>query len=330
MERLGDMQTAYGETLCEIGGDSRVVVLDADLFRSNKTDIFAKKFPDRFFEAGIAEANMIGVAAGLSTLGLIPFANTFAVFATGRVYDQIRVSVCYQSLNVKIVGTSAGLSDIPDGATHQSFDDVALMRVLPNMVVVSPCDGTEARKATRAIYEYLGPTYLRLNRMPIPAVWKSNEECKFEIGRALTVRDGSDVGIVASGYPVAFAMKAAEDAAKEGISVGVLDVHTIKPIDVGSLVRLAQKTGAMLTVEEHSVIGGLGSAVSEALVENFPVPIERIGMRDKFGESALAYGELLEAYGISTGKIVSAIHTVLERKRKKEDDRYESRSMVWR
>jgi len=309
------MQTAYGETLAEIGEDPRVVVLDADLSHSNKTNIFARKFPTRFFEAGIAEANMIGVAAGLSTVGLIPFVHTFAVFATGRVYDQIRVSVCYQNLNVKIVGTSAGLSDSHDGATHQSVEDIALMRALPNMVVVVPCDATEARRAARALYKSVGPTYLRLNRMPIPLVWKSENECQFEIGKALKVREGSDVGIVASGYPVGLAAKAADGIAKEGISVEVLDVHTIKPIDLESIVKMAKKTGAVLTVEEHSVIGGVGGAVSEVVGENIPVPIERIGVQDKFGESALDYGELLVAHGITVGNIIAGVKKVLERKK---------------
>jgi len=316
MEKLEDMQTAYGEALAEIGEDPRVVVLDADLSPSNKTNIFAKKFPSRFFEAGIAEANMIGVAAGLSTVGLVPFVHTFAVFATGRVYDQIRVSVCYQNLNVKIVGTSAGLSDTHDGATHQSVEDVALMRALPNMVVVVPCDAVEARKAARALYESVGPAYLRLNRMPIPIVWGSPDECRFEIGKALRIKEGSDVAVLASGYPVSLAVKAAEDIAKEGIGVEVLDFHTIKPIDYESIVKTAKKTGAVVTVEEHSVIGGLGSVVSEVLGENIPVPIERIGVQDRFGESALDYDELLRAHGITVESIIAAIRRVLERKKK--------------
>lgn len=241
MEKLEDMQTAYGRTLAEIGGDPRVTVLDADLFHSNKTDIFAQKFPERFFEAGIAEANMIGVAAGLSTIGLIPFVNTFAVFVTGRAYEQIRVSVCYQNLNVKIVGTSAGLSDCHDGATHQSFDDVALMRVLPNLVILEPCDSIEAKEATYALYKYIGPVYFRLNRTPIPLVWKSEDEHRFEIGKALTMREGSDAGIVASGYPVELSIQAAETLAKEDINVEVLDLHTIKPLDHDSIVKAAEK-----------------------------------------------------------------------------------------
>jgi transketolase len=317
MERLEDMRDAYGEALGELGEeDHRVVVLDADLFHSNKTDIFAGKFPDRFFEAGIAEANMIGVAAGLSIAGLIPFANTFAVFATGRVYDQIRVSVCYQNLNVKIVGTSAGLSDAHDGATHQSIEDIALMRVLPNMTVLVPCDGVEVRKAVRAIHDLVGPTYLRINRMPIPLVWESTEDCGFEVGKALTLKEGSDVGVVASGLPVGLAMQAAGEVSKEGISVEVLDLHTIKPIDRESIVKVARRTGAIVTVEEHSVIGGLGSAVSEVLGEYIPVPIEHVGIQDRFGESCLDYEELLEAHGITVGSIVAAIGKALERKEK--------------
>jgi len=316
MEKLEDMRDAYGETLAEIGEDERVIVLDADLYHSNKTDIFAAKFPERFIEAGIAEANMIGVAAGLSMVGMIPFAHTFSVFATGRVYDQIRISVCYQNLNVKIVGTSAGLSDAHDGATHQSIDDIALMRVLPNMVVVVPCDSVEVRKAARAIYESVGPTYLRINRMPIPVIWESPEECEFEIGNALTLKEGSDISIVASGYAVGLALKAAEKAAKEGISIEVLDLHTIKPIDCESIIKTAKKTGAVITVEEHSVIGALGSAVSEVIGESIPVPIERVGIQDKFGESALDYRELLEAYGITVEAVLAAVKKTLKRKKK--------------
>lgn len=316
MEKLEDMQAAYGETLAEIGEDPRIVVLDADLSHSNRTNIFAGKFSERFFEAGIAEANMIGVAAGLSMAGLIPFVHTFAVFATGRVYDQIRISVCYQYLNVKIVGTSAGLSDSHDGATHQSMDDLALMRVLPNMVVVVPCDATEVRKATRALYRSIGPAYLRLNRTPVPVIWGSADECDFEIGKALTVREGSDVGIAACGYSVGLAVKAADESAKKGISVEVLDFHTIKPFDQGTIVETAKKTGAILTVEEHNTIGGLGGAVSEVVGENVPVPIERIGILDKFGESALDYGELLEAHRITVRDIIAAVKRVLGRKKK--------------
>ena len=310
-----DMRDAYGETLAEIGEDPRVVVLDADLSHSNKTDLFAKKFPERFFESGIGEANMIGVAAGLAISGLIPFAHTFAVFAAGRVYDQVRVSVCYQNVNVKIVGTSAGLSDSHDGATHQSFDDIALVRALPNMTVVVPCDAVEARMATRAIYKHVGPTYLRINRMPVPHVYSSPDDCRFKIGEAVTLREGSDVSVVASGMPVGLALKASEEAAEEGISVEVLDMHTLKPIDRDSIIRSARRTGAIVTVEEHSVIGGLGSAVSEVLGEEAAVPMERVGIRDRFGQSALDYNELLREYGITVENILSAIKRVLARKK---------------
>jgi transketolase len=317
MEKVEDMRDAYGEALAQLGEeDTRVVVLDADLSHSNKTDIFARKFPSRFFEAGIAEANMVGVAAGLSIAGLVPFAHTFAVFATGRVYDQIRISVCYQNLDVKIVGTSAGLSDAHDGATHQSVEDIALMRVLPNMTVVVPCDGIEVRKAVRAIHGVVGPTYLRINRMPIPLVWESMGDCRFEVGKALKVKDGSDVGVIASGFAVWLAIQAAEEASKDGISAEVLDLHTIKPIDRESIMKVAKRTGAIVTVEEHSIIGGLGSAVSEVLGENVPVPIERIGIRDRFGESCLDYEELLEAHGITAGHIAAAIKKALRRKKK--------------
>jgi transketolase len=313
---MEDMRDAYGETLAEVGIDPRVVVLDADLSHSNKTDIFRAKHPERFFEAGIAEANMVGVAAGLSLAGLIPFIHTFSVFAVGRVYDQVRISVCYQNANVKIVGTSAGLSDAHDGATHQSLDDVTLMRVLPNMTVVVPCDGVEVRKATRAAYEHSGPVYLRIDRMPVPFVWESLESCPFKIGKADILREGSDVAIIASGYPVALALKAADNALKEGIGAKVLDVHTIKPLDQKEIVKAAKKTGAVVTVEEHSVIGALGGAVAEVLGEDFPVPVRRIGVKDMFGESALNWDELLDEHGITVEAIVDAARSVLKRKRK--------------
>jgi len=314
--RLESQQDAYGETLAEIGEeDERVVVLDADLHHSNRTDIFKERFPERFFEAGIAEANMIGVAAGLSMVGLIPFANSFAVFTTGRVYDQIRVSVCYPRSNVKIVGTSAGLSDCHDGATHQSIEDVAIMRALPNMIVVVPCDSPETREATRAIYNYVGPAYLRTNRQPIPVIWENPEECAFRIGEALTVREGRDVGVVASGYAVWLAVEAAERAAKEGVSVEVLDVHTLKPMDRGAIVKIAKKTGALVTVEEHSLIGGLRSAVAEIVTEDYPIPVKCVGIQDRFGESALEYDELLKAYGITVDNILEKVREALQNKR---------------
>jgi transketolase len=311
-----DMRDAYGEALAEIGVDPRVVVLDADLSHSNKSDIFGKKYPERFFEAGIAEANMVGVAAGLSLVGFIPFIHTFSVFAVGRVYDQVRVSVCYQNANVKVVGTSAGLSDAHDGATHQSIDDVALARVLPNMTVVVPCDCVEVRKATRVVYEHSGPVYLRIDCMLVPFVYESMEDCEFKLGKANVLREGSDVTIIASGYPVALAVKAAEKAQKEGISADVLDVHTVKPLDQKAIIRSAKKTGGVITVEEHSVIGALGGAVNEVLGENFPVPTKRIGIKDSFGESALDWNELMGAHGITVEAIVDSAKDVLKRKKK--------------
>lgn len=316
MQKMMDLRDAYGEALAEIGADPRVVVLDADLSHSNKSDIFGVKFPERFFEAGIAEANMVGVAAGLSLVGFIPFIHTFSVFAVGRVYDQIRVSVCYQNANVKVVGTSAGLSDAHDGATHQSIDDVALARVLPNMTVVNPCDCVEARKATKAVYEHSGPVYLRIVRMPVPFVYESMEDCEFKLGKAKVLREGSDVTIIASGYPVSLAVKAADQAKKEGLSADVLDVHTVKPLDQKAVVKSAKKTGAVVTVEEHSVIGALGGAVAEVLGEDYPVPMRRIGVRDRFGESALDWNELLNAHGITVEAIVDAAREVSKRKKK--------------
>ncbi|MBS7656550.1 transketolase family protein [Candidatus Bathyarchaeota archaeon] len=311
---MEDMRDAYGEALAQVGEDPRVVVLDADLSHSNKTDIFKKKHPERFFDVGIAEANMVGVAAGLSLTGLIPFIHTFSVFAVGRVYDQIRISVCYQKANVKIVGTSAGLSDAHDGATHQSVDDVTIARVLPNMTVIVPCDGIEVRKAVRAIYEHFGPVYLRIDRMPVPFVWESMENCQFKIGKASILREGSDVTIIASGCTVHLAVKAADQISKIGIKAEVLDIHTIKPIDEEAIVKAAKKTGAIITAEEHSVIGALGGAVAEVLGERYPAPLERIGIKDKFGESALDWDDLLKAHNITAEAIVDAAKRVLKRK----------------
>jgi len=309
-----DMRDAYGDALVQIGEDPRVVVLDADLSHSNKTDIFKKKYPKRFFDVGIAESNMVGVAAGLSLTGLIPFIHTFSVFAVGRVYDQIRISVCYQKANVKIVGTSAGLSDAHDGATHQSVDDVTLARVLPNMTVIAPCDGIEVRKAVRAIYDHFGPVYLRINRMPVPFVWESMENCQFKIGKANCLKEGSDVTIIASGSTVHLAVKAANQTSKIGMKAEVLDMHTIKPIDEDAILKAAKKTGALVTVEEHSVIGALGGAVAEVLGEKYPAPLERIGIKDMFGESALNWGELLNAHNITVEAIVDAAKKVHQRK----------------
>ncbi len=314
MCRMEDMRDAYGDALVQIGEDPRVVVLDADLSHSNKTDIFKKKYPKRFFDVGIAESNMVGVAAGLSLTGLIPFIHTFSVFAVGRVYDQIRISVCYQKANVKIVGTSAGLSDAHDGATHQSVDDVALARVLPNMTVIAPCDGIEVRKAVRAIYDHFGPVYLRIDRMPVPFVWESMENCQFKIGKANCLKEGSDVTIIASGSTVHLAVKAANQTSKIGMKAEVLDMHTIKPIDEDAILKAAKKTGALVTVEEHSVIGALGGAVAEVLGEKYPAPLERIGIKDMFGESALNWGELLDAHNITVEAIVDAAKKVHQRK----------------
>jgi len=311
---MEDMRDAYGDALVQIGEDPRVVVLDADLSHSNKTDIFKKKYPKRFFDVGIAESNMVGVAAGLSLTGLIPFIHTFSVFAVGRVYDQIRISVCYQKANVKIVGTSAGLSDAHDGATHQSVDDVALARVLPNMTVIAPCDGIEVRKAVRAIYDHFGPVYLRIDRMSVPFVWESMENCQFKIGKANCLKEGSDVTIIASGSTVHLAVKAANQTSKIGMKAEVLDMHTIKPIDEDAILKAAKKTGALVTVEEHSVIGALGGAVAEVLGEKYPAPLERIGIKDVFGESALNWGELLDAHNITVEAIVDAAKKVHQRK----------------
>lgn len=315
MVQMMDMRDSYGQALAEIGEDSRVIVLDADLTHSNKTDIFSSKYPERFYESGIAEANMVGVAAGLAMTGLIPFLHTFSVFAVGRVYDQIRVSICYQNLNAKIIGTSAGLSDAHDGATHQAVDDLALMRVLPNMVIVVPCDVNEVYKATHKIHEVEGPVYLRIDRMPVPFIFDSPEDCNLRIGKALTLVEGADVSVIASGVPVGLSIKAARTAREKGISVEVLDMHTLKPIDREAILKTAKKTGAVVTVEEHSVIGALGSAIAEVLGEKFPIPIKRIGIQDTFGESALDWNDLLDIHEITVNKILDTIQEVLQRKK---------------
>lgn len=297
---------AYGAALVELGRKNPdVVVLDADLAKSTKTADFAKEFPARFFDMGIAEQNMMGTAAGLAAAGKVPFASSFAVFATGRVYDQIRNSIAYPRLNVKIAATHAGITVGEDGASHQMVEDIALMRALPNMTVFVPADAVETRAAVMAAAEMDGPVYIRLGRSGVPVLHDENS-FRFEPGRAVTLREGSDVTVVACGIMVAAALEAAEQLAGEGISVRVLDVHTVKPLDVAALVEAARATGAVVTAEEHNIIGGLGSAVCEALAENHPVPVRRLGVRDTFGESGKP-AALLEKYGLTAAHIATAI-----------------------
>lgn len=299
-------RAAYGETLAALGAQyPNLVVLDADLSGSTMSKKFAEAYPDRFFNLGIAEANMTGVAAGLAACGKTVFTNTFAMFAAGRAYEQVRNSVAYPRLNVKVVGSHGGLSVGEDGATHQCIEDYALMRAIPGMLVVSPCDGPEMRAAVKALLEYDGPAYLRLGRLAVDSVTDEVADYQFELGKGVTLRDGCDVTVVATGMMVQMAMQAAETLAAEGISARVLDFHTIKPIDEELLVRAARETGAVVTTEEHNIIGGLGEAVCACLSEHCPVPVVRHGVKDEFGRSGEAK-KVLEAYGLTADAIAAA------------------------
>ncbi len=296
---------SYGEVLAELGAENnKIVVLDADLAASTKTSVFAKKFPERFFDCGIAEANMMTIAAGLSTTGLIPFASTFAMFAAGRAFEQVRNSIGYPHLNVKIGATHAGLSVGEDGASHQCNEDLATMRVIPGMTVICPADDTETRAAVRAAVAYDGPVYLRLGRMATPGIYDS-DNYTFEIGKGIQVKDGNSVTIIATGIMVAMALEAAETLKNDGIDARVIDIHTIKPIDRDIIVKAATETGAIVTAEEHSIIGGLGSAVSEVITETVPVPVVKVGVMDVFGESGPGK-EILKKYGLTPDRIVDA------------------------
>lgn len=304
---------AYGNALAELGSVyENLVVLDADLAAATKTGTFKKKFPERFFDCGIAENNMFGVAAGLSTAGKIPFASTFAMFAAGRSFEQIRNSIGYPHLNVKIGATHAGITVGEDGATHQCNEDIALMRTIPGMVVINPSDAVEARYAVEAAIKHEGPVYMRFGRLAVSVI-NDKPDYKFEIGKGITLVDGSDVTIVATGIMVEQALLASEMLASEGISAGVVNIHTIKPLDTQLLIALAQQTGAMVVTEEHSVIGGLGSAVCEALSGVCPIPVVRHGVEDVFGKSAPAK-ELLEYYKLNALGIVEKAKQALAMK----------------
>ena len=303
---------AYGKALVAVGAENPdIVVLDADLAKSTKTIDFKKRFPDRFFDFGVAEQNMMGTAAGLAAAGKIPFCSTFAVFATGRAFDQVRQSIAYTRLNVKIAASHAGITVGEDGASHQSVEDIALMRVLPNMTVFVPADAREVEGAVRAAVAIRGPVYIRLGRAPVPVL--HGEDFTFEPGKALQMRPGRDVTIVATGIMVAAALEAAAALEREGLDARVLNVHTIKPLDVAAIVAAARETGAVVTAEEHSVIGGLGSAVAEVLVEHYPVPVQRVGLADVFGESGRP-DELLAKYGLTSADIAGAARAVVRRK----------------
>lgn len=308
-------RAAYGDALVELGTQyPDLVVLDADLSSATMTKSFGKAFPDRFFNMGIAECNMVGVAAGLATCGKMPFANTFAMFAAGRAYEQVRNSVVYPRLNVKVVGSHGGLSVGEDGATHQCIEDFATMRVIPGMLVVSPCDGNEMKAAVKALLDYNGPAYLRLGRLAVETVTDTVPGYKFELGKGVTLRDGKDVTIAATGMMVQMALKAAETLKAEGVDVRVLDIHTIKPLDEALICKAAQETGAIVTTEEHNIIGGLGGAVSEYLAGACPVPVVRRGVNDEFGRSGKA-PQVLEAYGLSPEGIAAKVREALKLKK---------------
>lgn len=298
---------SYGEKLAELGEkEKKIVVLDADLSEATKTNIFAKKFPERFFDMGIAEQDMMATAAGMASCGNIPFVSTFAVFAAGRAYDQIRNSIAYPKLNVKICATHAGITVGEDGATHQMLEDISLMRTLPNMLVLSPSDDTQTKWMIEAISKLEGPTYVRLARLGTPILYK--EEQEFEIGKGIQIGDGIDATIIATGVTVAEAIMAKEELENQGIHIRIVDMHTIKPIDKEIIIRCAKETKKIITVEDHSIIGGLGSSVCEVLAENYPCKVTKLGIKDTFGKSGKAE-ELMKYYGIEKEAIIAAIKT---------------------
>ncbi|WP_160677727.1 transketolase family protein [Clostridium sp. C8-1-8] len=304
---------AYGKALAELGKtNQKVVVLDADLSKSTKTADFKAVFPERFLNMGIAEGNMMGVAAGLSTCDKIPFVSTFAMFAAGRAFEQIRNSICYPNLNVKVCATHAGLTVGEDGASHQAIEDLSLMRSIPNMTVINPSDDIETEAAINAVAEYVGPCYVRLGRVAVSTI-NDNAGYKFEIGKGVKLSEGKDATIIATGIMVEKALEAKEALKTEGIDVAVINIHTIKPIDKEIIISAARETGAIVTAEEHNIIGGLGSVVCEVASENIPVPVIRVGVKDTFGESGKP-DELLKAYGLTTEDIIASIKRVIELK----------------
>lgn len=303
----------YGKTLVELGKEHpEIVVLDADLSASTRTSLFAKEFPARFFNLGVAEQNMIGFAAGLAACGKVAFASTFAIFATGRAWEQIRNTVSYSDLNVKIVCSHAGITVGEDGSSHQSLEDIALMSVIPGMTVIVPCDGHQTRSAIWAAYQHQGPVYIRLNRPKFPLI--TSPEAPFQIGKSVVMRGGKDVTIIACGIMVGKALTAVDILKKEGISVRLVDMHTIKPLDTETISRCAGETGAIVTAEEHSVIGGLGSMVTAATAASYPVPVEMVAINDQFGQSGTP-DELCRMYNIDTPDIIKSVHKVLGRKK---------------
>jgi transketolase len=311
MSNMKATRDAYGEVLAELGAENgNIVVLDADLSGSTKTAVFAKKFPERFFNMGIAEANMVGTAAGLAAAGKIPFLSTFAIFAAGRAWEQIRQSVAYPKANVKIVPTHGGVTVGEDGGSHQSVEDIALMRAIPNMTVIVPADAAETRKAIRAVAEHKGPAYVRLGRNKVPTIFE--EDYNFEIGKGCEVMPGTDMTFVTTGIMTGQAVIAAELLKKEGISARIVHIATIKPLDREIILKAAEETGAIVTAEEHSIIGGLGGAVAELLSEARPTPVKRVGVRDRFGTSGKAE-ELLKYFGLTPDDLAEAAREVLAR-----------------
>ena len=301
---------SYGNALASLGKEhENLVVLDADLAAATKTGIFKKEFPERHIDCGIAEANMIGIAAGLASTGKVPFCSSFAMFAAGRTFEQIRNSVGYPHLNVKIGATHAGISVGEDGATHQCNEDIALMRTIPGMTIINPSDDVEAKAAVKAAYEMEGPVYLRFGRLAVPVI-NDRDDYKFEIGKGVVLKEGTDLTLIATGLEVAESLAAAEKLEADGISVEVINMHTIKPLDVDLVVRSAAKTGKVVTVEEHSIIGGLGSAVAEVLAEKQPAKLLRIGVEDRFGESGPAL-KLLEKYELDAAGIYKKVKAFL-------------------
>ena len=305
MEERKATRQSYGEKLAELGSKNKeIVVLDADLSNATKTSIFAKKFPERFFNIGIAEQDMMGTAAGLSTFGKIPYVSTFAMFAAGRAYDQIRNGICYPNLNVKICATHSGITVGEDGATHQMLEDISLMRGLPNMTVISTSDDTQTKWAVEEISKINRPVYLRLCRLDTPLIYEKNKT--FEIGKAEQIGEGTDATVFATGIVVAEALLAKKELEKQGINIRVVDVHTIKPIDKDMIVKCAKETNKLISIEDHSIIGGLGSSIAEVLSEEFPKKLIRMGIKDEFGKSGKAT-ELLKYYGLTAEDIIKQV-----------------------
>ncbi len=307
-------RVAYGEALCDVGADENIVVFDADLTICTMSCYFAQKFPERFFNAGIAEANMIGMSAGMATTGKTVFCHSFAMFTSGRGYDQIRNSVAYPHLNVKVVGTHAGLSVGEDGATHQCIEDLSLMRTVPEMTVICPCDANETRQAVKAIAAYNGPCYMRLGRAAVENITNSISGYKFELGKGVQLKDGCDVTIIATGLMVQVALEAEKSLAEQGIHARIIDMHTIKPLDKDIIIKAARQTGAIVTAEEHNIIGGLGSAVSEVVCEECMVPVIKLGVEDVFGHSGTAEA-LMIRYGLTAEHLIEKVKLAISKKK---------------